>query len=246
LTGRQVQPVAAVLFDLDGVLVDSEAAIDWSMTTWSLERGLDPRLVLEAARGRRDIDVVPGFLAGADPAPELARISELDTVALPLVRAVPGAAELLSVLPRRSWAVVTSGGAEIARARLQAAGLPLPSVLIAAEHVGAGKPDPECYLRAAAALGARPGDCVAFEDAEAGLRAARRAGTRVVRVGDGGAASPEWDGHESVTDLTQVAVTVTDAHTIHLRPLGNPEAWLAAPAAAGAGTPSARPGSPWS
>src|SRR5262245_13690723 len=114
--GWRIGPISAVLFDLDGVLVESQAAIDWSMATWAKERGLDPQLVLDVARGRRDIDVVMRTLPGQDPGPELARIDELDREALPMVRAVAGAADLVNAMPAGAWAVVTSGARPIAKA----------------------------------------------------------------------------------------------------------------------------------
>ena len=180
-----IGPVAAALFDLDGVLVDSMAAIDWCMRTWAAERDLDPDLVIALSHGRRDVDILAHALPGRDPGPELARIAELDVVALPRVRAVPGTAALLAALEPGTWAVVTSGTPDISRARLEAAGLPLPDLLITAEDVVAGKPDPEGYLLAARRLGVAVAETVVFEDAPAGIEAAAAAGARVVQIGSG-------------------------------------------------------------
>lgn len=201
--------VGAVVFDLDGVLVDSMPAIDWCMRMWAAERGLDPDLVVSLSHGRRDVDILALVLPGRDPGPELARIAELDLAALPRVRPVPGAAALLDTLEPGSWAVVTSGAPEIARARLHAAGLPVPGLLISATDVTAGKPDPQGYLLAAEKLGVLPQDCVVFEDAEVGLLAAERAGAGRVRVGDdpSGTGGVRCDGR--VVDLTSVRVFTT-------------------------------------
>ncbi|MEU4690070.1 HAD-IA family hydrolase [Actinoplanes sp. NPDC023714] len=201
-----IGPVTAALFDLDGVLVDSMAAIDWCMRTWAVERGLDPDHVIALSHGRRDTDILALALPGTDPGPELDRIAELDVAALPKVRAVPGAADLLNVLEPGSWAVVTSGAAGIARARIEAAGLPVPDLMITADDVLAGKPDPQGYLLAAEKLGVLPRHCVVFEDAEVGLLAAARAGAHRIQVGGGAPAVPLSDGW--VADLTGVRAAV--------------------------------------
>lgn len=216
--GWRIGPISAVLFDLDGVLVDSQDAIDWSMTTWATERGLDPAMVLDAAHGRRDVDIVMYTLPGCDPGPELARIAQLDQQALPMIRAIAGAADLAATLPTGAWAVVTSGARPIANARLRAVGLPVPGLLIGAEDVAHGKPHPEGYLLAADRLGIPPRECVVFEDTAVGLRAARRAGTRPVRVG-----GPPGRRHEAwVRDLSGVRVALSAGpgtrYTVEYRP----------------------------
>ena len=205
LASWSIGPVAAALFDLDGVLVDSMPAIDWCMRTWAVERDLDPQWVVDLSHGRRDLDILAEAMPGRDPGPELARIAQLDVEALPKVRPVPGAPALLNSLEARSWAVVTSGTADIARARLDAAGLPSPDLLITADDVVAGKPDPQGYLLAAEKLGVLPHHCVVFEDAEVGLLAAERAGAHRVRVG--GTDRSRCNGW--VPDLTGVRAVTT-------------------------------------
>lgn len=125
-------------------------------------------------------------------------MADLDSVV-----ALPGAEDLLRSLPRDRWAAVTSGGRELMTARLQAAGLPVPDVLVAAEDVAVGKPDPAGYLLAAQRLGADPADCVVLEDAPAGLEAGRRAGCRVLAVAT--SHTPEQlAGWEVIPDLTHL------------------------------------------
>nr|WP_296076542.1 HAD-IA family hydrolase [uncultured Actinoplanes sp.] len=200
-----IGPVAAALFDLDGVLVDSMPAIDWCMRTWAVERGLGPQWVVELSHGRRDLDILAEALPGRDPGPELARISQLDIEVLPKVRPIAGAPALLNSFKPGCWAVVTSGTAAIARARLNAAGLPDPELLITAEDVMAGKPDPQGYLLAAEKLGVPPQHCVVFEDADVGLLAAERAGAHRVRVGgEDRSRCDSW-----VADLTSVRTVTT-------------------------------------
>ena len=173
---------AAVLFDLDGVLVDSAAAIERSWLRWAAEHGLPGRTVLAACHGRpsaETIAAVAGHLDAVAEAALLERHQANDTAEL---TRSPGAARLLTALPPGSWAIVTSGGRRVAVARLRAVGLPVPAVLVTADDVTVGKPEPEGYLTAAARLGVPAGRCVVVEDSASGARAGRAAGCTVVGV----------------------------------------------------------------
>ncbi len=174
-----------LLFDLDGVLIDSTPAVLRHWRAFARRHALDESDVLERIHGRRAIDSVRELLAGHDEAQiraaaqrhdqeELA--DETGTVAL------PGAATLLGSLATARCAVVTSAPHALATVRLRVAGLPCPRVLLSADDVANGKPDPEGYLAAAARLGAEPERCVVFEDAPAGISAARAAGMHVVAL----------------------------------------------------------------
>ena len=173
---------SALIFDLDGVLVDSAAVVDRHWRRWARQVGLDPDVVLRAAHGRRTVEVVaelaPALVAG-DEAARLEAAAGSDAEGLVVY---DGAAELLRGLPPTVWAVATSAAGPTARSRLAAAGLPVPSVLISADDVRRGKPDPEPFVRAAEAMGYPPHQCVVVEDAEAGVEAALRGGMRVVAV----------------------------------------------------------------
>jgi sugar-phosphatase len=174
---------AALLCDLDGTLVDSSAAVERSWRTWAREYGLDADEVIGVSYGRRSEDAVAEIVASAaERSAALARIDELELTDLAGVVPVPGAVELLARLEPGSWAVVTSGSRALMTARIQAAGLPTPSVLVTAADVRAGKPDPEAYLLAARRLGVDAADCLVFEDAPAGVAAGRAAGARVLAV----------------------------------------------------------------
>ena len=178
-------PGTAVLFDCDGVLVDSDADVDAAWSEWAAGYGLAPERVLAVVHGRRTADTVAEFFApGPDAAAALQRINALELSGVRAAVAVPGAAELVRSIGSDQWAVVTSGRRELAQARLVAAGLwPVPT-LFAAEDVPAGKPAPDGYVRAAREIGAAIGSVVVLEDADAGVRAARRAGAgHVVGVG---------------------------------------------------------------
>jgi sugar-phosphatase len=173
---------AAVLFDLDGVLVDSTAYIERQWRDWALGKGLDPEPFLRYCHGRRAVETIRLAAPMLDAEAEVARFREQPVTEETGLAALPGAHELLDALPATRWAVVTSGARKFARARLAHARLPEPRVLVAAEDVREGKPSPDGYLRAAALLGAPPSACLVVEDAPAGIEAARAAGTIVVAL----------------------------------------------------------------
>ena len=172
----------ALLFDLDGVLVDSRACVERILREWSRANALEPDRVIGVAHGRRTIETVRIVAPHLDAEREASTLTEIESTATEGVQPIPGARELLNSLPRSRWAVVTSGGRDVATLRLAHTGLPQPSTLICAEDVRRGKPDPEGYLSAAARLGFEPDACVVVEDAPAGLEAARHAGIRAVGV----------------------------------------------------------------
>jgi sugar-phosphatase len=174
---------AAVLFDMDGTLVDSRELVERMWLRWAARRHVSPEAILAVAHGRRTLEtmqlVAPEF---ATPE-EAARLDEEEEEEARLhggETAILGAASLLSRLPPERWAVVTSAVRDIALRRIAAVGLPAPRLLIGATDVNAGKPDPEGYRRAAEGLGLRPADCVVVEDTPAGVEAGRRAGAAVV------------------------------------------------------------------
>ena len=180
----------AVLFDCDGVLVDSDASVASAWGRWARRRGLDVEMVQGLVHGRRSADTVAMLVPQEDQDEELARINRYELEDADSVTAVDGALALLQSIPAHQWAVVTSGRAELALARLRAAGLPRPAVLVGAEQVSRGKPDPEGYKLAAESLGVAPAEAVVLEDAAVGVRAARAAGVgAVVGVGERAAAA---------------------------------------------------------
>jgi mannitol-1-/sugar-/sorbitol-6-phosphatase len=172
--------VTALLFDCDGVLVDSHdaAAVAWNEWGTRWKPGFDFHRDVE--HGRRLADFVTE-LVGPEDAPEaIAELAALERDHAVDVREIRGAAALLANLPAGSWAVVTSGTRDIATARLTAAGLPTPAVLVAADDVAKGKPSADPYLLAAQRINLPPHDCAVFEDAAAGVTAAQRAGVRTI------------------------------------------------------------------
>jgi len=179
---------AAVLFDMDGTLVDSDGAVERSWLSWGEEYRVDGPAAYAMAHGSPSATTVRKLLphlADEDLRRASARQLELQYDDLADVVAAPGAVELLAVLARRDlpWAVVTSADARLAKARLGAAGI-APPVLVTTDDVAAGKPDPAGYLRAAELLGVDPASCLVVEDAEVGLEAARAAGARTAALRD--------------------------------------------------------------
>jgi sugar-phosphatase len=172
---------SAVVFDLDGVLVDSTGYVERQWCRWAASKGLPVEPFLRVCHGRRALETIQLAAPHLDAEAEVAAFApeETDSQAL---EPVNGAPRLLETLPVGSWAVATSGTRAVATERLQRAGLPIPDVLICAEDVLRGKPNPDVYLLAAAGLGVVPAECLVVEDAPAGVEAARAAGMEVVAL----------------------------------------------------------------
>lgn len=172
----------AVLFDLDGVLVDSSAVVERTWRRWSVSRSLHVPDIVQRAHGRRSIDTIRDVAPHLDAQAEAHWLADAELSDFDGVVALPGASELLNGLGDNQRAVVTSGGRALARSRLEYVRLPVPRVLIAAEDVHKGKPSPEGYLMAAERLGVPASRCAVFEDAPAGVKAAASAGATVIGV----------------------------------------------------------------
>ncbi|HEY7261326.1 MAG TPA: HAD-IA family hydrolase [Trebonia sp.] len=177
-------PCRGVLFDCDGVLVDSTASGETAWTEWARRYDLDPAQVLRGVHGRRSADTVRRFVPSARFACALQAIEAIEIGTAATTAGIAGAAQLLAGLPP-NWAVVTSASPALATTRLDAAGLPPPPVLISAADVAVGKPAPNGYLEAARRLGLPISDCVVFEDSANGVQAGHAAGAvRVIGVGE--------------------------------------------------------------
>ena len=201
-----VVTAAAVLFDMDGTLVDSTAVVEQVWAEFADRYRLDLDEVLRFAHGRLTIDSVQHFLpVGIDVLAVTADLDAQELHRLDGVVEIPGAAALLSSLKGARVAVVTSASRELARRRLHAAGIDAPGVMVAAEDVQTGKPSPEGYLRAASLVGVAPERCVVFEDAEAGVQAAVASKGQVIVVG--GHTSTTTAGLPRVPDFTRLSVS---------------------------------------
>lgn len=179
---RDGLPAGALLLDLDGVLVDSQAVVERTWRRWAEMHGLDAARILAQAHGCPSRQTVASVAPGLDVEAEVATLLEWELADLDGLRAVPGAAAFVAQVAPLPWAVVTSGHRALAERRLRTVGLAIPEVLVAAEDVSAGKPDPEPYLRAAEALGVAPSTAVVVEDSPAGVAAGLAAGMRVVAL----------------------------------------------------------------
>jgi mannitol-1-/sugar-/sorbitol-6-phosphatase len=174
--------VSAVLFDLDGVLVDSFRVVQRAWRRWAREQGVPAEDVLAVIHGRTAREVIRIFAPHVDVAEQAERVSSYEQQDDGDLAVIPGSRECIRVARRGRWAVVTSGVRGLATARLAAVSLPVPEILVTADDVTAGKPDPEPYERAAHALAVPAAECVVVEDAPAGVLAAKRAGMTVVAV----------------------------------------------------------------
>lgn len=171
-----------VLFDLDGVLVDSTPAVARVWAGWAREHGFNPDEVARKAHGRPSIATIRELLPHADHAAEDREVERREIADLEGIIPLPGAVELLRALPDDRWAIVTSCTRPLADVRIAAAGLPKPTHLVTSSDVHRGKPDPEPYLKGAQLLGLPAADCIVVEDAPAGIRAGKAAGARVLTL----------------------------------------------------------------
>ncbi|NQX33197.1 HAD-IA family hydrolase [Herbiconiux sp. VKM Ac-2851] len=207
---------AAGLFDLDGTLIDSTPSVVRSWQQLAREYGLEVDLLAEG-HGRPAAQVIDTFFSGEQAAEALARVTEIEVNDLDDVIALDGAAALLGSLPDEARAIVTSGTRIIATSRLRAAGLTPPAVLVTFDDVENGKPHPEPFLTAAARLGVDPASCVVFEDAPAGLAAAKAAGCTTVAIA-GTHESHELDADLVVDGLFQLRVVLQPGGGFRLEP----------------------------
>ena len=199
----------AILFDMDGTLVDSTEVVELVWARFADRFGLDLAEILKTSHGRRMEDSILRFgPEGVDVAAQKKDLSDFEYVTTEGVVAVPGAPHFVRSLPAERIALVTSAGRDLATMRMLSVDVPLPAVLVGAEDVTNGKPHPEPYLTAAAALGAHPGDTVVFEDADAGIESGLAAGMRVIVVGD--AAGEIACDLPRIRDYSQIGATVTD------------------------------------
>lgn len=171
-----------VLFDLDGVLVDSTPAVARVWAKWAAEHGFDADETVRRAHGRPSLSTIRELLPDADHHAENLKVERDEIEDLEGVVPLPGALQLLATLPKDRWTIVTSCTRPLAEARIRAAALPLPERLVTAFDVEHGKPDPEPYTKGARRLGLAPADCVVVEDAPAGIRSGKAAGARVIAL----------------------------------------------------------------
>jgi mannitol-1-/sugar-/sorbitol-6-phosphatase len=198
----------ALIFDLDGVLVDSTPCIERQMRRWAARHKLDAPAVLELAHGRRTVETIRLVAPHLDAEVEAAALEAAEAADTDSVLAMPGARALLAALPPTAWAIATSNSRPTAIMRLQHTALPMPRVLISAESVQQGKPHPEAYLSAAAQLGVDPRHCLVVEDAPAGVSAGRAAGMVVLALLGTHAAHQLRQAHAVIAQLAHLHIEV--------------------------------------
>jgi sugar-phosphatase len=202
----------AILFDMDGVLMDSTPSVERVWRTWAAKHGLDPERVASQAHGRRSIETIRAVVPELDAEKENVVVEQMEIDDKEGVTALPGAAELLAHLPPECFAIVTSATRPLAVARLGYAGLPVPRYMITANDVIHGKPSPEPFLKGAALLSFTPANCVVFEDSPAGIASARSAGMQVIALQTTYPADQLQAAHAIVSNLADVKATLRDGN----------------------------------
>jgi mannitol-1-/sugar-/sorbitol-6-phosphatase len=171
----------AILFDMDGVLVDSTPAVARVWGIWAARHGFEAEETVRRAHGRPSLATIRELLPNGDHDAEDREVERLEIEDISDVVALPGATQLLRAIPARQWAVVTSATRKLAEVRLRASDLPFAH-LVTSNDVVHGKPFPDPYLKGAETLGVAPSDCVVVEDAPSGVRAGKAAGARVLAL----------------------------------------------------------------
>jgi mannitol-1-/sugar-/sorbitol-6-phosphatase len=197
---------AAVLFDLDGVLVDSTRSVERQWRIWARARGIDEEKAVAIAHGVRAVEVIRAIAPHLDAEAEVRKLESQEAADHDGVAVMPGAAELVGAIPDRCWGVVTSGRRHLATARLKLAGIPIPLVMVTAGDVVDGKPHPEPYLKGAERLGINPADCLVIEDAPAGIRSAHAGGMKVIALASTYPAAALGEADAVVSKLDQIQI----------------------------------------
>ncbi|HEY2169437.1 MAG TPA: HAD-IA family hydrolase [Candidatus Angelobacter sp.] len=202
----------AILFDMDGVLMDSTPSVERVWRTWAAKYKLDPEHVASRAHGRRSIETVREVAPELDAETENIVVEQMEIDDKEGVTALPGAAALLAQLPPDRCAIVTSATRPLAVARLGYAGIPVPRHIITANDVLHGKPSPEPFLKGAALLGFDPADCLVFEDSPAGVSSARSAGMTVIGLQTTYPANQLQAAHAIIGNLADVKAGLNDGN----------------------------------
>lgn len=205
---------SAILFDLDGVLVDSTRQVDREWREWAARKGVDGDAVMAIAHGVRTIEVIRRVAPHLDVAAEAAAIENHEAQDQTGVVVMPGALDLVRSIPVGRWGVVTSGSRLLARNRLRYCGLPVPEVLVTSDDVTNGKPDPEPYLKGAQGLGFPPVDCLVLEDAPAGIQSARAGGMTVIGMASTYAAERLAEANAVIQKLGAIRVSSNGTGTL--------------------------------
>jgi mannitol-1-/sugar-/sorbitol-6-phosphatase len=205
---------AAILFDLDGVLVDSTGAVDREWRAWAARKGVSGDAIMAIAHGVRTVEVIRLVAPHLDAEAEAWEIENDEAKDQQGVVAMPGALELMRSIPEGRWGVVTSGSRLLASTRLPYCGLPVPEVLVTSDDVTHGKPDPEPYLKGAARLGFSPAECLVIEDAPAGIHAARAAGMTVIGLASTYKPDKLVEANAIIKSFRELSVQISDGRLL--------------------------------
>ncbi len=206
---------------MDGTILNSIAAAERIWAAWAARQGLDVQAFLPTIHGARAIDTIARLgLPGIDPGTEADAITIAEIADVEGIVELPGAARFLASLPTHRWAVVTSAPRALALRRMQAAGVPVPDVLVSADDVAEGKPNPACYVLAARQLGVDVADCLVFEDAPVGLRAGEAAGASLMLV-TSTHRHPVVSPYRSIRDYQNIACKVDESGLLFLEQTGD-------------------------
>ncbi|RRH94673.1 HAD family hydrolase [Mesorhizobium tamadayense] len=209
---------AAFLFDMDGTVLNSIAAAERVWTEWANRHGLDVASFLPTIHGRRARETIAALkLPGVDPIAEADALLKAEAADLEGIVPIPGAVAFLSSLPPERWAIVTSAPRELALLRIEAAGIPVPAMMVSAEDVTRGKPAPDCFLLAAERLGVEARDCLVFEDAPAGIAAGEASGASVMVI-SATHVHPVVTQHASIATYDGIGVVIDERGWIVIEP----------------------------
>jgi sugar-phosphatase len=199
---------SAILFDLDGVLIDSTRSVERQWRAWAREQTIDEEKVMAIAHGVRGIEVIRAVAPHLDAQAEVRMLESREAADRDGVAVMPGAVDLVRAIPEGRWCVVTSGTRQLASARLRLAGIPVPKVLVTADDVAYGKPHPEPYLQGVTLMGVNPAEGFVIEDAPAGIQSARAGGMRVIGLTSTYPASALSEADAVVKKLAQIQVGI--------------------------------------
>ncbi|MBP7338492.1 HAD-IA family hydrolase [Niveispirillum sp.] len=209
--------IEALLFDMDGTVLSSIKSAERIWAAWAERHGLDVAAFLPTIHGIQSVETIRRLgLPGVDPVAEAAAITDAEIEDVDGIDPIAGAGAFIAALPPARWAIVTSAPRRLAQARLAAAGIPLPRLLIAAEDVTRSKPAPDGFLLAAERLGVGIGNCLVLEDSPAGIAAGEASGAAVLVI-TATHTHPAATIHTSVTDYTGLSVTVATDGSVTVR-----------------------------
>ncbi len=199
---------SAMLFDLDGVLVNSTGSVDRQWRLWAREQGIDEERLMAIAHGVRAVEVVRAVAPHLDAEAEVGKLESREVADHDGVAVMPGAIELIRAIPAGHWGVVTSGRRHLATGRLKLAGIQIPKIMVTADDVTSGKPHAAPYLKGAQLLGFDPEDCLVIEDAPAGIRSAHAAGMKAMGLTSTYPASGLNEADIVISTLDQIRISI--------------------------------------